>query len=68
MIKEMHGKRHVITCRADEVSQHAVIDDDVTDLPKCKNSRSRAATQNSLLLRTARRSGWSGRSGRATRA
>jgi hypothetical protein len=34
------GKRHVITCGADPISQRAVVNDDVTDLPKCKNARS----------------------------
>jgi hypothetical protein len=29
---EAHGKRHVITCRADSVSQRAVINDDVEEL------------------------------------
>jgi hypothetical protein len=38
-IVEAHGKRHVITCGADPISQRAVIHDDVTDA-KCKNLRS----------------------------
>jgi hypothetical protein len=33
-IVEAHGKCHVITCGADPISQQAVIQDDVTDLPK----------------------------------
>jgi hypothetical protein len=39
-IVEAHGKRHVITCGADSISQRAVIHDDVTDA-KCKNPPSR---------------------------
>lgn len=38
-VVQTHGKRHSITCRADPVSQRAVIRDDVTELPKCKNQR-----------------------------
>ena len=34
-----HGKRHVITCGADPISQRAVIKDDVTEPPKSKNRR-----------------------------
>jgi len=41
-IAETQSKRHVITCGADPISQRAVIHDDVTELPKCKKSRSRA--------------------------
>lgn len=40
LIVEAHGKRHVITCGADPISQRAVVNDDVADLPKCKNLHS----------------------------
>jgi hypothetical protein len=39
-----HGRRHVITCGAHPISQRAVVQDDVTDLPICKNPRSRGGT------------------------
>jgi DNA topoisomerase VI subunit B len=37
LIVAAHGRRHSITCCADPISQRAVIHDDVTDVPKCKN-------------------------------
>jgi hypothetical protein len=33
------GKRHMITCGADPISQRAVVNDDVTDPPNCKNTQ-----------------------------
>ncbi|MEX0937325.1 MAG: ATP-binding protein [Pirellulales bacterium] len=36
MIVVTGGKRHVITCGCDPISQRAVVHDDVTDAPKCK--------------------------------
>jgi DNA topoisomerase VI subunit B len=37
LIIEAHGKRHVITCRADPISQRAVVHDDVTETAKSNN-------------------------------
>jgi hypothetical protein len=34
LIVTAHGKRHVIRCQADPITQRAVIHDDVTDAPK----------------------------------
>jgi hypothetical protein len=34
-----HGKKHVITCGCDAVSQRAVVHDEVSDVPKSKNSQ-----------------------------
>lgn len=39
MIVEANGKRHVITVRADPISQRAVVHDDVSDIPKSKKTR-----------------------------
>jgi hypothetical protein len=39
-----NGKRHLITCGPDPISQRAVVHDDVTDAPKCKNLQSRDGT------------------------
>lgn len=33
LVIQAHGKRHVLTCGADPISQRAVIHDDVTELP-----------------------------------
>jgi hypothetical protein len=33
LIVQAHGRRHLISCRADPISQRAVIHDDVADLP-----------------------------------
>jgi hypothetical protein len=38
MIVEASGKRHVITVRADPISQRAVVHDDVAEIPKSKKS------------------------------
>jgi DNA topoisomerase VI subunit B len=42
---EAHGKRHVITCETNVVSQRPEVHDDVTRLPKCKNSHLRPGTR-----------------------
>jgi len=39
MTVEANGKRHIITVRADPISQRAVVHDDVSEIPKSKKSR-----------------------------
>jgi hypothetical protein len=39
MIVEANGIRHIITVRADPISQRAVVHDDVEEIPKSKKSR-----------------------------
>jgi hypothetical protein len=59
-IIETQGKRHIIVCAADPVSQRAMIHDDVTDLAKSKNLRSRNGTKNQgLSCGTSMRIEWS---------
>ncbi len=47
-IVETHGVRHVITCRADPISQQPVIRDDRADLQKSKNRHSGDGRQSKL--------------------
>ena len=58
-IVEAYGKRHVITCGADPISQNAVVNDDVTDLPNCKNRPSCDAEESVLNAGTTIRIEWS---------
>ncbi len=58
LIVESHGKRHVITCGADPVSQRAVVRDDVSDLPKCKKRQSECSPINQGLSGTLVRVEW----------
>ena len=60
LIVEAHGKRHVITCGADPISQRAVIHDDVTDA-KCKNLHTPSDTKKQALSGTMVRVEWSPR-------
>jgi DNA topoisomerase VI subunit B len=56
-----HGKRHVITCGADPISQRAIVNDDVSPVGKCKNSRSRRVDKSSFIGGTEVRIEWSPR-------
>ncbi len=48
-VVEAHGKRHVLTIRADPISQRALVQDDVTDLAKSKNLGGRTGTKKQAL-------------------
>ena len=50
-VVEAHGKRHVLTCRADPISQRVLVHDDVTDLAKSKNPPGRNGTKKQGLSR-----------------
>jgi hypothetical protein len=61
-IVEAHGKRHVITCGADPISQRAVIHHDETTLPKSKKTSSSPRTKKQAVSRgTAVRIEWAPR-------
>jgi hypothetical protein len=57
-IVEAHGKRHVLTCRADPISQRAVVLDDATELAKSKNPPGRNGTKKQALSGTCMRIEW----------
>ena len=61
LIIEAHGKRHVITCGADPISQRAVVHDDVTDSDNVKNRNSRAVDKACFIGGTLIRIEWSPR-------
>jgi DNA topoisomerase VI subunit B len=61
LIVEAHGKRHVITCGTDPISQRAVVHDDVSDVPKCKNRQSKDGTNKQALSGTTIRVEWTSR-------
>lgn len=52
------GKRHVITCGADPISQQAVIADEVTEVPKSTKFLSRSGTKKQALSGTEVRMEW----------
>ena len=59
LVIETASKRHVITCGADPISQQAVVNDDVSEVPKCKNPRVSAdGPQLALTSGTAVRIEW----------
>jgi len=58
LIVEAHGKRHVITCNADPISQQAVVRDDVSDWPKCKKRPLKRGMINHALSGTRVRVEW----------
>ena len=58
LIVEAHGKRHVITCNADPISQQAVGRDDVSDWPKCKKRPLKRGMINHALSGTRVRVEW----------
>jgi len=62
LIVETQGKRHVISCVADPITQRAIVHDDVTDLAKCKNRHLGNGTKKALSG-TAIRLEWSPRQG-----
>ncbi len=59
LIIEAHGKRHVITCGADPISQRAAVHDDVTDVENVKKRNSRADDKASFIKGTEVRIEWS---------
>ena len=61
LVVTAHGKRHVITCGADPISQRAIVNDDVTPAAKCKNSRLRRVDKSSFIGGTEVRIEWSAR-------
>jgi hypothetical protein len=61
-VVEAHGKRHVLTIRADPISQRTMVDDDVTALPKSKNPSVRNGTKKQgLSSGTSMRIEWTAR-------
>lgn len=61
LIVEAHGKRHVITCGADPISQRPVITDDESQLQKSKNLKSRGQTRKLAFSGTTVRLEWKAR-------
>jgi hypothetical protein len=59
LIIEAHGKRHVITCGADPISQRAAVHDDVTDTENVRKRNSRADDKASFFKGTSVRIEWS---------
>jgi hypothetical protein len=58
VIVTAHGKQHEITCGADPISQRAVVNDDVTELAKSKNSHPPDGDIKQALSGTAVRVEW----------
>jgi hypothetical protein len=52
------GRRHVITCGADPISQRAVVNHDVADVPNCKNGRAGGGKKIALSSGTEVRIEW----------
>jgi DNA topoisomerase VI subunit B len=58
VIVEANGKRHVITCGVDQISQRPIINDAIADLRKSKNRASRAGTKKQAFSGTTIRLEW----------
>jgi hypothetical protein len=57
-IVQAHGKRHVITCGADPISQRAIVNDDLAEIGKCKKLQSRPGQKKQALSGTEIRLQW----------
>jgi hypothetical protein len=58
LVVTAHGRRHEITCGADPISQRAVVNDDVTELPKSKNPHPEAGEEKQAFTGTTVRVEW----------